>query len=116
MLCDDLMKVKVLVTQSCPALCNPMDCSSPGFSIHGNLQTRILQWVPFPSPGVLTDPGIEPRSPTLQADFLKSEYQGSPKSERNPKKRGCIRTVLPEKTLDSLLDYKEIKPVSPKRK
>ena len=116
MLCGDLVKAKGLVTHSCPDLCNPMDCSSPGSSIHGNLQTRILPWVPFPSPGFLTDPGIKPRSPTLQADFLKSEYQGSPKSERNPKKKRCIWTVLLEKILDSLLDYKEIKPVSPKRK
>ena len=34
------MKVK-----SCPTLCNPMDCSLPGFSIHGILQARILEWV-----------------------------------------------------------------------
>ena len=38
------MKVKVLVTQSCPTLCNPMDCSPPGFSVHGILQARILKW------------------------------------------------------------------------
>ena len=33
------------VTQSCPTLCDPMDCSLPGFSIHGILQARILEWV-----------------------------------------------------------------------
>ena len=33
------------VTQSCPTLCDPMDCSSPGSSIHGILQARILEWV-----------------------------------------------------------------------
>ena len=38
-------KVKVLVTQSCPNLCNPMDCSLPGFSVHGILQTRLLEWI-----------------------------------------------------------------------
>ena len=32
----------VLVTQSCPTLCNPMDCSPPGSSVHGMLQARIL--------------------------------------------------------------------------
>ena len=37
--------VCVLVTQSCPALCNPIDCSLPGFSVHGILQARILEWV-----------------------------------------------------------------------
>ena len=33
------------VTQSCPTLCNPTDCSLPGSSIHGILQARILEWV-----------------------------------------------------------------------
>ena len=31
--------------QSCPTLCNPMDCSPPGSSVHGILQARILEWV-----------------------------------------------------------------------
>ena len=31
--------------QSCPTLCDPMDCSPPGFSVHGILQARILEWV-----------------------------------------------------------------------
>ena len=33
------------VVQSCPTLCDPVDCSPPGFSIHGILQARILEWV-----------------------------------------------------------------------
>ena len=33
------------VTQSCPTLCDPMDCSLPGFSVHGILQVRTLEWV-----------------------------------------------------------------------
>ena len=33
------------VTQSCPTLCDPMDCSPPGSSVHGILQARILEWV-----------------------------------------------------------------------
>ena len=33
------------VTQSCPTLCDPMDCSLPGSSIHGILQARVLEWV-----------------------------------------------------------------------
>ena len=43
------MKVKVLVAQLCPALCNPMDCSLPGSSVHGVLQARLLEWVAMPS-------------------------------------------------------------------
>ena len=39
------VKVKVLVTQLCLTLCHPMDYSLPGFSVHGILQARILEWV-----------------------------------------------------------------------
>ena len=38
--------------QSCSILCDPMDCSPPGSSIHGILQARILEWVAMPSPRV----------------------------------------------------------------
>ena len=34
-----------LVTQSCPTLCKPMDCSLPGSSVHGISQAKILKWV-----------------------------------------------------------------------
>ena len=37
-------KVKVLVTQSCLTLCDPMDCSLPGSSVHGIFQARVLEW------------------------------------------------------------------------
>ena len=40
--------VVVLVTQSCVTLCNPMDCSLPGSSVHGILQVRIVEWVTIP--------------------------------------------------------------------
>ena len=42
------MKVKVLVTQSCPTLCDPMHCNPPGSYVHGILQARILEWVAIP--------------------------------------------------------------------
>ena len=54
--------------QSCPILCDPMDCSPPGFSVHGIFQARILKrkkkkiyWSGFPflSPGDLPDTGIK---------------------------------------------------------
>ena len=44
-----LKVVKVLVTQLRPTLCNSVDCSPPGFSVHGILQARILEWVAIPS-------------------------------------------------------------------
>ena len=40
--------VCVLIVQSCPTLCNPMDCSFPGSSVHGILQARILEWIAIP--------------------------------------------------------------------
>ena len=70
------MKKESEVAQSCPTLCDHMDCSPPGSSIHGILQARILEWVAISSPGDLPDPGIEPRSPALQADTLTSEPPG----------------------------------------
>ena len=144
-----MVKVKSEVTQSCPTLCDPMDCSLSGFSIHGIFQARVPEWVsisfssrsswprdqtpvsciagrcftlsatreapgivqslscvqllvtpwtvahqaplsmgfsrqeywsgfPFPSPGDLPNPGIEPRSPALQTDALSSEPPGKP--------------------------------------
>ena len=53
-----------------------MDCSLPGSSIHGIFQAGVLEWVAFPSPGDLSDPGTEPGSPALQADALPSEPPG----------------------------------------
>ena len=50
-----------------------MDCSPAGFSVHGILQTRPLEWVAIPSPGALHNAGIEPVSPTLQADSLQTK-------------------------------------------
>ena len=117
------MKVKSEseVTQLCPTLPNPMDCSLPGSSVHGIFQARVLEWgaiacsnskslvkslsrvllfatlqtvacqappsmgfsrqeywsgLPFPSPGDLPNPGLEPRSPALEADALTSEPPG----------------------------------------
>ena len=71
---------KIKVAQSCPTLCNPMDCSLPGSSVHGILQARILEWVAVPFSRGYSQPGIKPRSPTLQADSLLSEPPGKPKN------------------------------------
>ena len=59
--------VRAKLLQSCPTLCDPMDCSPAGSSVHGILQVRILEWVAIFSED-LSDPGIEPmslRSPAL---------------------------------------------------
>ena len=74
--------VVMLVDQSCPTLCNPMDCSPPGSSVHEISQARILE-LPFPS-GDLPGPGTEPASPvspTLQTDSLPLSHWGSPRMQ-----------------------------------
>ena len=44
-----LVTVTGLVPQTCLTLCDPLDCSLPGSSVHGILQARILEWVAVPS-------------------------------------------------------------------
>ena len=66
--------MKVTVTQSCPTRCDPIDCSSwksPG----QNTGVGSLSLTPRDLP----NPGIEPRSPTLQADSLPAGLKGSPR-------------------------------------
>ena len=64
------------VTQSSPTLCNPMDCSLPGFSVLGILQARILEQITIP----FSRGSFQPRDGTcvsaLQADSLPSEPPG----------------------------------------
>ena len=66
----------MFITQSCPTLCNPIVYSPPGSSVHGILQAILWSGLPFPIPGDLPDPRIEPGSPALQADALLSEPPG----------------------------------------
>ena len=68
-----------LVTQSYPTLCDPRDCSPPGSSVHGGFPgNNNWNGLSSPPPGDLSNPGIEPRSPTLQADSLWSEPPENP--------------------------------------
>ena len=112
----------MLITKLYPTLCDPMDSSPPGSSVHSCLEfsskntrvgcpsllqgifptqgsnpgllhcrwilyqlchmgsSRILEWVAYPFSRGLPDPGIEPRSLTLQADSLPAVPQGKPKN------------------------------------
>ena len=83
---------KVKVAQSCLTLCHPMDL------VHGILQARIWEWVAFPFSRGSFNPGIEPSSPTLQADSLPAEPQGKPIAYR----RISIVMFLPESQTGSL--------------
>ena len=66
--------MEVKVTQSCPTFCNLMD-----HIVHGISRPEYWSGQPVSSPGGLPNPGMEPRSPALQADSLPAEPQGSPR-------------------------------------
>ena len=66
------------VAKSCLTLCDPMDCSPPGSSVHGISQVRILEWVASPSPGDLLKTRIELESPVLAGGFFTTEPSGDP--------------------------------------
>ena len=88
----NIVKVKVLVAQSCQILCDPMDCSPQGSSVHGILQARILEWVATPFSRESFDSEIKPGSPVLQADLL--SHQGSPRNMVDAKKLFCPKTEM----------------------
>ena len=76
------MEVKGFAIQSCLTLCDPMDCSLPGFSVHGNspgknigVDCHALPPVDFLDQGFLVDQGF----PALQADSLPFEPPGKPR-------------------------------------
>ena len=64
------------VTKSCPSLCHPMDCSMPGFSVHGGFQARVLKRVAISSSRILSRPQINPMSLALVGRFSASEPPG----------------------------------------
>ena len=73
-------KVKVLVAQSCPTFCNPMDWGPPGSSVHGILRARILEWVAMPFSRGSSWRRDRTESSALRADSLLSEPPGKPYS------------------------------------
>ena len=75
----EIYKISYLIcvhAQLCPTLCDPMNCSLPGYSVHGIFQARILDGLPFPSPPDLSDSGIELKthaSPAFAGGFFTTE-------------------------------------------
>ena len=72
--------VGCVLSRQCPTLCDPMDCSPPGSSVHGILQARVLERVAIPSSRDLPNPDIKPvspASPALQEDSLLPSHWGS---------------------------------------
>ena len=66
----------VLVAQSCPTLWTPWIVAQQALLSMGFFRQEYWSGLPFPSPGDISDPGIEPRSPALQVDALSSELLG----------------------------------------
>ena len=62
-----------MLSHSVTSLCDPVDGSPPGSSVHGILQARTLTWVAILFSRDLPDPGTESGSPVLQVDPLPSE-------------------------------------------
>ena len=69
-----------LVTQSCSTLCDPMDYSPPGSSVHGDSPGKNWSGLTYPPSRDFPNLGIKPRCPGLQADSLPSEPPGKPKN------------------------------------
>ena len=63
------------------------------YTVHGILQAGILEWGAFPSPGDLPNPGIEPRSRTLQADSLPAEPPGNPQGKQKQNQYAKISCI-----------------------
>ena len=66
------------VAQWCPTLCDPMDCSPPGSSVHGILQARILEWIAIPfSRGIFPTLGLNPGLPHCRQILYHLSHQGN---------------------------------------
>ena len=63
-------EVKEKVVQSRPTLCDPMECSLPGSSVHGILQARILEWVAVPFSGRSSQPRDRTRTSLISGGFF----------------------------------------------
>ena len=96
------MKNKMLIVcahakspQLCSTLCDPMDCSPPGSSVHGILQARILEWVTMPSSGS-SDPGIKPTSlmfPVLAVGFFTTSTTWEARILLRPEEPGGLQPI-----------------------
>ena len=104
--------VLFLVTQSCLSLCDPMGCSPPSSSVHGDSPARILEWVAMPSSRDLPNPGIEPRPPALQGESLLSEPSEKPYKQ---KKKHNSHQSIREESIESIRRRKEPQQQKPYR-
>ena len=76
--------IMCVCAQSCLTLCNSMDHSPPGSSVHGILQARILEWVAISFSRDLPNPGTKSMSPALTDRFFTGKPSGKPKRSSVP--------------------------------
>ena len=88
------LKGMFISNEWCLTLCDPLDCSPSGCSVHGIFQGRNWSGFPFPPPVGLPDPGIKLASPVSAGGFFTSEPPGSPRDKGIfvPKKEGKLFT------------------------
>ena len=114
----------LLVDQSCPTLCNPMDCSPSGSSVHGDFPSKNTgAGCHFLLQGISPPPRVEPRSPPLQADSLPSEPPGKPCGNKStPKKskswagRGKYYKMFYKLPVPKVFKKKNLKDLQEKKK
>ena len=94
------MKVKVKLLSRVRLFATPWTVAHPAPPPMGFSRQEYWSGLPFPSPGNLPDPGIKPRSPTLQADALTSELPGKPNEKyakfrfQCPYMDSCWNTII----------------------
>ena len=81
-----LMRTRSVMSDSC----DPMDCTPPGSSVQEFSSQEYWSGLPWPPPGDFPNPGIEPGSPTLQADSLSSEPPGKHRAQNPYRLHKCL--------------------------
>ena len=96
--------IDIEVAQLCPTLCDPMDCSLSGSSIHGIFQARVLEWVAISFPRRSSQPRDQIQSPSLLADTLPSESPGKSIGQIGPLISSDRHLLSNDSMADTILD------------
>ena len=105
---QDSMRAKL--PQSCPILCDPVDCSPPGSSVHGILQARILEWVAMPSSRGSSQPRDQTRISYVSCIGRRVHLPLAPpgKTSTSPFPSLLTACPIPTQDLTSCLEYFEL--------
>ena len=86
---ESLSKLYTKLLQPCPTLCDPMGCSSPGSSVHGICQARVLEWVVISSTRGSSQPRDQTRVSRIAGRLYHLSHQGSLYSQLKIQKDDC---------------------------